>query len=117
MSAVDSILNGIEAVFPKTTVLVEAARKYAPLAEAALPVVVKAIEQGPEAYAAAKAAAPELFAAVADFATAAKAAATGSDQPATDHEVATFSAHIAGIDPPGWTHEDTQRWWDRASRE
>lgn len=31
----------------------------------------------------------------------------------SDEVAESFAAHIVGVDPEGWTHKETQLWWDR----
>jgi hypothetical protein len=88
--------------------------KALPYAEKAVPIIQEAIKDGPAAFAAAKAAAPEFMAQMSSLAANVKKTITGSSEPVTDAELAAVTAHVVGVDPPGWTHEETLRWWDRA---
>lgn len=84
-----------------------------PYIEAGLPVLVEAIKEGPAAFRAAQAAAPELSDALARLASMVK---HGTPNAAvTDHDVAVVAHKLAGLGPPGWTDAETRAWWDRAS--
>lgn len=110
---VNFALNAVATVYPPAAPFVAIAMKVEPYIEQALPIIEDAIKEGPAAFAAAKQAAPELFAGLTRMASTLKVM-QGSNSFVTDSELANLTAHVAGIDPPGWTHEDTQRWWERA---
>lgn len=120
MSAIGSILSVVGTVValvdPPAAPFIAILEKIEPYAEAGIPILKAAITEGPAAYAAAKTAAPDFFSQLQNLADLAKAKMSGDPGAvASDHEVANLGAHIVGVDPPGWTHEETQRWWDRAS--
>lgn len=107
-------LGAASLAFPGAAPILTIIQKLEPYGEAAIPILRQAAVEGPAAFAAAKVAAPELFKTLGDFIGQLKLA-HGDATPVTDHELAVASAHIVGVDPPGWTHEETVRWWDRAS--
>jgi hypothetical protein len=111
------IFNGaldlVSIAFPAAGPFIGIFQKCEPFLQAGLPILVDAIKEGPAAFSAAKVAAPDLFAHLASLTSMIKSGNAGGA--VTDDEVAHVVAHIAGIDPPGWTHEETQAWWDRAS--
>lgn len=107
-------LGAASIAFPAAGPILGIIQKLEPYGEAAIPLLRAAVSQGPDAFAAAKAAAPDLFNNLSEFIGKLKEA-HGDFTPVTDHELAVTSAHIAQVDPPGWTHEDTVRWWERGS--
>lgn len=120
MSVIGSIASVLMTVvsiaYPPAAPIIAIAKEVEPFLEDGLPILKAAITEGPAAFAAAKEKAPDLFAGLQALANKAKANLTGNPAAvATDHELANFGAHVAGIDPPGWTHEETQRWWEKAS--
>ena len=119
MTTISTVANFLftagEFAFPGATPFIEFARRAEPFIEAGIPLLKAGLAEGPAAYAAAKAKAPDFFAQLQILADKTKARMTGDVAAvASDHEVAALSAHIVGVDPPGWTHEETQRWWDIA---
>ena len=106
-------LGAASLAFPAAGPILGIIQKLEPYGEAAIPLLRDAVSQGPDAFAAAKAAAPELFGHLTDFIGQLKAV-HGDTSPVSDSELAVAAAHIVGVDPPGWTHEETVRWWDRA---
>lgn len=119
MSFAGTILSGaldlVAIAYPPAATAIGIAKTLAPYLEASLPLVRSAVQEGPAAFAAAKKAAPELFRHMGEFASALKGGTPGAPVHVTDHELANLTAHVAGIDPPGWTHAETQAWWNRAS--
>lgn len=120
MSAIGNILGFLgpiaAAVYPPAAPFIAFAQRIEPFAEAGMPLLQDAIKAGPEAFAAFKLAAPDFTAHLRELAAAIKFGPDSQDVgDVSDHELANLGAHIAGVDPPGWTHEETQRWWDRAS--
>ena len=111
---VEGALTAISFAFPAAGPAIAIVEKLAPYAETAIPLIKSAITEGPAAFAAAKVAAPDFFNNLTQFASTLKGA-VGDTSPVTDHELANLAAHVAGVDPPGWTHEETQRWWDHGS--
>lgn len=118
MSAAGTLINfalgAASIAFPGAAPVLAIIQKLEPYGEAAIPILRQAVVEGPAAFAAAKAAAPELFKTLSDFIGQLKKV-RGDASPVTDRELAAASAHIAGVDPPGWTHDETERWWARAS--
>lgn len=119
MSAIGTILGFLgtiaEIAYPPAAPFIAFALRVEPIAEASVPLLKDGITGGPDAFAAFKAKAPDFYKHLQGLATALKAGPGASTAGVTvsDHEVVTLGAHIVGIDPPGWTHEATQRWWDR----
>lgn len=71
---------------------------------------------GPAAFATFKKQAPEADQHLQELADALKKNAEGENAPpATPPQVAAVAAHVIGVDPPGWTDAETQRWWDNAT--
>lgn len=116
MSAIGSIISGLGSVaalvYPPAAPFIGFLQRIEPYAEAAVPLIKAAISEGPAAFTAAKQAAPELFNQIHDLAAALKKQ-IGDTTPVNDKQLANLAAHVVGVDPPGWTHEETQRWWDR----
>lgn len=110
---VEFALDAISVVYPPAAPFVAIARKIEPYVEQYLPLVRAAISEGPAAYEAAKSAAPEFFTTLSQLASSLKVLQGGSGL-VNEAELAVLAAHVVGVDPPGWTHEETQRWWDRA---
>ena len=106
-------LGVVSFAFPAAGPAIAIAMKLEPYAEAAFPLIKAAISEGPAAFAAAKLQAPDFFSELGNFAAALKGG-TLDDVTVTDGEIANLAAHVVGVDPPGWSHEETQRWWDRA---
>lgn len=117
MSTAGTIINfaltAASIVFPAAAPILGIIKTLEPYGEAAIPILRDAVSQGPAAFAAAKAAAPDLFNHLGSFIGKIKEL-HGDTTPVTDHELAVTAAHIAGIDPPGWTHDATVRWWEIA---
>lgn len=105
-SVISVLLDIASAAVPEAAPLLQIIKRIEPVA---LPILKAAVAEGPEAFAAAKAAAPDLFKRLQEFASITKGA------PADDHDVAVLAAMVVGVDPPGWTREETQRWWDRVN--
>lgn len=116
MSAISSLLNfalgASEIAFPEAAPVISIIRRFAPLTDDAVAVLRSAATEGPDAFAAAKAKAPTLFSDIETLLGKIKLA-SGNADPITDHDVVVAAAHIVGVDPPGWTHDETVRWWDR----
>lgn len=112
-SFVSFALNAVARIYPPSAPFVAIAMQVEPYIEQAMPVIEDAIKEGPAAFHAAQTAAPELFAGLARLAMNFKVM---NKQPATvtNEELAALTAHVVGIDPPGWASDETQRWWDRA---
>lgn len=120
MSAIGSIISGLGSIaalaYPPAAPFIGFLERIEPYAETAMPLIKAAISEGPAAFTAAKQAAPDLFKQIHDLAAALKKQ-TGDTTPVTDKQIANLAAHIVGIDPPGWTHDETERWWARAQGE
>lgn len=118
MSAIGNILGFLgpiaAAVYPPAVPFITFAQRIEPFAEAGMPLLRDAIKAGPEAFVAFKSAAPDFAAHLRDLASAIKFGTNAQSVEVSDQELANLGAHIAGVDPPGWTHEETQRWWDTA---
>ena len=112
-TVINFALGAASLAFPAAAPILAIIQKLEPYGEAAIPLLKDAVTQGPAAFAAAKAASPELFNDLSAFVGKLKEA-HGDFAPVTDHELAVTAAHVAGVDPPGWTHEATVRWWERA---
>ena len=113
---VQGALGAISIAFPAAGPAIAIIQKIAPYAETAIPLIRSAISEGPAAFTAAKTAAPDFFSNLSKLATELKAGVGGNtSEPVTDNELAQLAAHVAGIDPPGWTHDETQRWWGHGS--
>jgi len=117
MSAIGTILSGLSYVasiaYPPAAPVIAFLQNIEPYAETALPLIKEAITEGPAAFTAAKKAAPDLFAQLSTLASVLKQNA-GNTDPVTDQQLANITSHIVGIDPPGWTNDETERWWARA---
>jgi len=118
MSAIGTILSFVGPIasiaYPPAAPFIAFIQKAEPYAETAIPLLQDAVKGGPEAFSAFKEAAPEFTQHLRDFASFLKTGSGGELAGVSDHELATLGAHIAGVDPPGWTHDETQRWWDQA---
>lgn len=116
MSALTALAGGLVDIgvlaYPQAAPFATAIKAALPYLEAAAPVVRAAIQEGPIAFAAAKQAAPELFGALTMLVAQAKGVLPSA---VTDADLAHAASHILDIDPPGWTHEETVRWWEQAS--
>lgn len=109
-------LDAVAFAHPEAAPFIALAKKLEPQAEAIAPMIKDAFVEGPDAFAAAKAKAPNFFADLSKFAAGIKygisAAEVGS---VSDQDVIALTAHLVGIDPPGWAHEETIKWWTRDS--
>ena|SRR3990167_4803550 len=118
MSTLSTIVSGVGSIvsliYPPAAPIIGFIKKIEPYAEQAIPIIRAAIKEGPDAFAAAKHAAPEFFAQLNDLGATLKKLSGVDSTVMSENETATIAAHIVGVDPPGWTHEETQRWWDRA---
>lgn len=112
-SLVDFAIGAAEIAFPEAAAALAIVRRFAPYTDDAVAILKDAVTEGPEAFAAAKAKAPDLFGDITAVLGKLKQI-VGDATPVSDHELALAVAHIAKVDPPGWTHDATVRWWDRA---
>lgn len=82
---------------------------------AAKPLLEDLAVGGPAAVAAFQQKAPDAWKHAQELAATWKREYGGSSAAPSDEETAAVAAHVAGVDPPGWTSEETRRWMDRAS--
>lgn len=82
---------------------------------AAIPLIRDIASGGPAAVQAFKEKAPDAWQHVQELTAVLKKEYGGSDAPPTDEETAAVAAHVAGVDPPGWVSDETNRWMERAS--
>lgn len=108
--AVDGALGIVADLFPSSAPFISIARKIFPWAIEARPLLVAAIKEGPDAFRAVRAAAPDVERELLRIVGIIR----GTQSPSHD-DVDHLVTKIIGIGPPGWTDEETQRWWDRAS--
>jgi hypothetical protein len=118
VSTLSTVVTGVGQIvallYPPAAPIIGFIERVEPYAEKAIPLIQAAITEGPAAFAAAKQSAPQFFSHLESLAGTLKWL-SGNSAVTNDDELAVLASHIAGIDPPGWTHEETIRWWDRGA--
>lgn len=116
MSFATTLLTGglgiLSLAYPPAAPIIAFLQKMAPYADTTIPLIKSALSEGPAAFEAAKAKAPEFFKNLSGLAASLKG---NRAEPVSQQELAVLASHLAGVDPPGWTHQDTVNWWDKAT--